>query len=270
MVENDRVLEVAIAAAQRAGEVLRHYWQNGVEMRQKQAQGGLSYDLVSDADIHAEQAVAEVIQQEFPDHTLLGEEALQGATNAEHLWIIDPLDGTNNFAHRIPHFAVSIGYCYRGEYQVGVIYNPIQEDWYTAVAGRGAFANGKRVAVDSAERLDQIIVGTGFYYDRGAMMHATLAAIAELFTAHIHGMRRFGAASLDLVAVGCGQFGGFFEYKLSPWDFAAGAVFVREAGGMITTAQGEPLPIASSGVLASNGKLHADLLEIVGRHATTF
>jgi myo-inositol-1(or 4)-monophosphatase len=269
------LLDLARRAAAAGGEVIRRYFHEGVAMRSKTeaepgaAEGGEqlgTFNLVSDADVEAEQRIGEVLRREVPDHALLGEESLQGPIDAEHLWVIDPLDGTNNFAHQIPHFAVSIGYYHRGEARVGVIYNPIREEWYWAVRGGGAWFNDRRQRVSPARELTEVLIGCGFYYDRGVMMRATLEAIAELFQRHVHGIRRFGTASLDLVQVGGGQFGGYFEYQLSPWDFAAGRLFVEEAGGRITDARGGPLPLAASSVLASNGHLHEAILEVTARH----
>ncbi len=255
-------LLVAEKAARAGGDVIARYFHDGVAMRCKDVA-----NLVSDADIEAEQAIVATIRQSFPDHAMLGEESHQTAdVQAEHLWIIDPLDGTNNFAHRIPHFAVSVAYYRRGQPHCGVIYNPLRDDWYTVIKGQGARHNGQPARVASHERLDQSLIGVGFYYDRGAMMEATLAAIGDLFRAQIHGIRRFGTASLDLCMVGDGQFGAYFEYELSPWDFAAGRLFVEEAGGLVTTARGEALPLARTCILASNGPLHAPTLEIVRRH----
>ncbi len=264
------ILNVAETAARTGGAILRRYFQNGVTIRDKSSGGGKSYDLVSDADEESETAVAQTIRDAFPTHELLGEESLQaGDIKADHLWIIDPLDGTNNFAHGIEHFAVSIGYYERGEAMVGVIYNPIRDDWFTTVRGEGAFRAGRRVRVSDAESLGRSMIGCGFYYDRGAMMRSTLAAIEDCFSHHVHGIRRFGTASLDLCMVGCGQLEGFFEYNLSAWDFAAGALFVREAGGRISDARGGELPIGSSSVVASNGRLHEALVEITTRHYPT-
>ncbi len=270
MIDHQSLVAVARHAAVEAGSILRKYWNDGVEMRTKVSQGGVSFDLVSDADLESEQTIATVLRTAFPDHALLGEETLAGAVDAEHLWVIDPLDGTNNFAHRLPHFAISIAYCYRGRPEVGVIYNPVRDDWYISVRGEGATHNGVTVRVANATSLDQVLVGCGFYYDRGAMMRATLEAIAELFGQHIHGIRRFGTASLDLAQVGCGQYGAFFEYQLSPWDFAAGMLFVEEAGGQITTATGTPLTMQKTSVLASNGALHPSMLAIVAKHFQSF
>lgn len=258
-----RELEVARQAAKAGGEILAGYFRQGVEMRTKQA-----CDFVSDADVESERAIIDVIRSAFPDHAILGEEgqAADSATidtDAEFLWVIDPLDGTTNFAHDIPHFAVSIGYYERGTPTLGVIYNPARDDWFHAVRNAGAFANDIQVTVADHVTLSDSLIGVGFYYDRGAMMEATLASIRDLFQQKIHGIRRFGTASLDLCQVGCGQFGAFFEYELSPWDFAAGRLFVEEAGGRVTNCRGAELRLAKSSVLASNGKLHDSVLKIV-------
>lgn len=261
------VLRHATAAARTGGEILRRHFEQGVTMRNKSADGGKAYDLVSDADEESERAIAKLLRDVYPDHELLGEESLQGGdASAEHLWIIDPLDGTNNFAHRIEHFAVSVAYYQNGLAMAGAVYQPMHDCLYTAVLGGGAMRNGTPVRVSDADSLGQAMIGCGFYYDRGAMMRATLAAIEDCFSHEIHGIRRFGTASLDLCMVGSGQLEGFFEYNLSAWDFAAGALFVTEAGGQITDAHGKPLPIGSSSVVASNGRLHNALTEITHRH----
>jgi myo-inositol-1(or 4)-monophosphatase len=147
------------------------------------------------------------------------------------------------------------------------VLNPARGDLFTAVAGEGAHYNGKRASVSPAGQLSEVLVGVGFYYDRGAMMEATLAAVGDLFRRQIHGIRRMGTAALDLCQVGVGWYGGFFEYQLSPWDFAAGRLFVEEAGGRVTTGRGDALPLSKISVCASNGKLHEAMLEIVrSRH----
>ena len=253
------VLTVAREAAEAAGRILEDYFHNGVVMRTKSA----SVDLVSDADVNAERAVANVIRQHFPDHSILGEEENSDSVDSEHLWIIDPLDGTTNFAHGIPHFAVSIAYYHLGAAQVGVVFNPIRGDWYTAQKDDGAFHNDRPLQVTTSECLDEVVVGTGFYYDRGATMEATLASIDRLFKQQIHGIRRFGTASLDLAMVAAGQFGAYFEFQLSPWDFAAGRLLVEEAGGVATTCKGEPLPLQKTSMLAANPALHASILPLL-------
>jgi len=255
-------LQVAFEAAEAGARVVMDYFERGVLMRQKSD----AFDLVSDADLHSEQAIAKTILAGFPDHAILGEEENTGSIAAKDLWIIDPLDGTNNFAHRIPHFAVSIAYYRDGEAVCGVVVNPVHNDWYWASRGSGAFHNGRRLAVNGQERLDQTMVGVGFYYDRGAMMEATLKSIHDFFKQQIHGVRRFGAAALDLCQVADGLFGVFFEYQLSPWDFAASRLILEEAGGKISDGRGDVLQLAKSSVLASNTLLHPAALEIVRRN----
>ncbi len=258
-------LQIALEAAAKGAEIVLDYYNRGVEMRSKEGEG--SYNLVSDADVDSEQAIARSIAAAFPTHAILGEEEQSGSIRSEHLWIVDPLDGTNNFAHRIPHFAVSIAYYHHGQAQCGVVVNPARGDWYWATLGGGAFHNGRQLHVNRHQRLDQTMIGCGFYYDRGAMMESTLAAIHAFFKQQIHGIRRFGAAALDLCQVADGMYGAFFEYQLMPWDFAAGRLILEEAGGRISTGLGGPLPLSKTCLLASNTCLHEAALAIVaGNH----
>lgn len=260
------ILGAAVSAATAGGHVLHRYWHDGIELRDKSEIGGKTYDLVSDADLESQSVIANLIAGVYPDHELMGEEDLAGDIEAEHLWVIDPLDGTNNFAHRVPHFAVSVAYYRGGTPMVGVVHNPISGDTYTAQRGGGATHNGHPIKAASIDDLSRSLIGCGFYYDRGEMMRSTLSAIEEFFTHDIHGMRRFGTAALDLCAVASGLFGVFFEYKLSPWDFAAGQLIVTEAGGKVTDARGEPLGLVPSSVLATCSGLYDDALAITGKH----
>lgn len=254
-------LMLAKKAAAAAGKILQHYFCAGVEVQTKE-----SYNLFSVADLEAERAVVSLIHSRFPSHAIIGEEEQQGDETAEHLWIIDPLDGTNNFVHHIPHFAVSIAYYRAGVPQAGVVFNPIRNDFYAAAKGQGAFANGKQVRVSDERTLDKTLVGLGFYYDRDKMMEATLVSLRDLMHQRVHGVRRMGTASLDLAQVGCGMFGAYFEYELQSWDYAAGRLFVEEAGGRVTDCRGGELPIARTSILATNGLLHDAVLEIVRRN----
>ena len=257
-----REMTVARQAARAGGEVVARYFREGVAMRSKDVS-----NLVSDADVESEHAIVGVIRHAFPDHEVLGEEAHAGDTSAEHLWVVDPLDGTNNFAHHIPQCAVSVAYYRAGVPQVGVIFNPIRDEWHEAERDRGATFNGAIARVGEEDRLDQALVGVGFYYERGAVVTATLDAIGILKRREkIHGIRRFGSATLDLCMVGLGMLGAYFEYTLAPWDFAAGRLFVEEAGGRVTTCTGNPLPLAQSHILASNGRLHDAMLAVVRAH----
>lgn len=257
-------LQTAIEAAQAAGEIILSYFAAGVAATNKTVDRE-SQGLVTEADLQAEQEIIRTIQDRFPGHCFLAEESGGRDRSADHLWVIDPLDGTNNFAHGIPFFAVSIAYLEQQETRCGVIYNPLSGDLFVAEKGRGAFQNSRRVSVNQHQHLHKTMIAVGFYYDRGDMMRRTLRTIESLFENQVHGIRRMGAASLDLVQVGLGCFGGYFEYTLSPWDFAAAKLFVEEAGGMVTTCAGQPLELKKSSVLASNKLLHQELLNIVNR-----
>ena len=255
------ISELAEAAAQQAAQILRdkfHSSSLGVKAK------GPS-DLVTEADLAAEKAIVDLIRESFPTHSILAEESHTAEANAEHLWVIDPLDGTTNFVHGVPHVAISIAYYESGIPKAGVVCNPIRDDWYIATAGNGAFANGQRVNVSDSP-LNESLVAAGFYYDRGNMMRSTLLAVQELFEQQIRGIRRMGTAALDLCMVGTGQFGAFFEYQLSPWDFAAGRLFVEEAGGAVTTCRGDALPLAVTSVLAASPTTAADVATVVSKH----
>jgi myo-inositol-1(or 4)-monophosphatase len=254
-------LAVAVEAAFEAGKIVADYFVKGTTIRTKE-----SYNLVTDADVNAEHCIAEIVRKHFPTHSILGEEGHEADVNSEHLWVVDPLDGTNNFAHQIPHFAVSIGYYFQGVAQVGVIVNPVTSDWFFTVRDQGAWYRNKKAKVSDEPTLEKTMIGIGFYYDRGIMMEATLTAIRDFFRQNIHGVRRFGTASLDLCQVGLGRYGAYFEYQLHPWDFAAGRLFVEEAGGVVTDCEGSVLPMARTSCLASNGLLHAASLDITKRY----
>ncbi|GAB5402631.1 MAG: inositol monophosphatase family protein [Aureliella sp.] len=256
-------LQVAAKAALAGSQIVLDYFERGVSMRSKDDEA--SYNLVSDADVKSEQAIAHSIRSAFPTHEIAGEEENVGDVTAEDVWVIDPLDGTNNFAHNIPHFAVCIGYYHREAATSAVVVNPVRGDWYYAVRGGGAFHNGQPLGVSNAKSLDEVMVGCGFYYDRGEMMRATLATVEAFFEQQIHGIRRFGTAALDLCQVASGQFGAFFEYQLAAWDFAAARLILEEAGGTITDARGQPLKLQTSSILASNTHLHAAALSITER-----
>ena len=259
----DPIYQTAHRAAEEAGAILRRLFRQEIAVSQK-----ASYNLVTEADVQAEQAIVDAIQNAFPDHVILGEESSESGGEAkynssEHLWIVDPLDGTNNFVHGVEHFAVSIAYYFRGQAEVGVVYQPMTNDFFVAKRGTGAFRNREPAKVSTCSELDESLLGIGFYYDRGAQMRATLAAMEQLYSQQIHGFRRMGTAALDLCMVGCGQLDGYFEFQLSPWDFAAGALFAQEAGGRVSDCQGKELPVGVSSIVASNSKIHEHVLRYV-------
>ncbi len=255
-------LDIAVQAAHAGGAVCLKYFEQDLDIRYKKA-----HDLVSNADIEAEEAIVSLIKNAFPGHAFLGEESHKDSLSSENVWCIDPLDGTNNFAHAVPHFAVSVAYYERGVAQAGAVFDPLRKELFTAENGKGAYLNGRAIHVSSAAALNQALAVTGFYYDRGEMMEATLRAIRELFQQEIHGIRRFGAASLDLCYVAAGRFDLYFEYALQPWDFSAGALIVQEAGGTVTTASGVSLPLDRTSILATNTLLHPYALSCIKKHA---
>ncbi len=252
--------KVAEEAAHLAGKIILQYFGSNHKTWTKDTQS----NLVTEVDLKAEKAIVSHIQQNFPGHSFLAEESWRDSLNSEHLWIIDPLDGTNNFANRIPHFCVSIAYAQKGEVLLGVIYNPVSLDLYVAEKGKGAFCNGEKIQVSPAKNLSESVIGTGFYYERGVVLENTLTALLKLFQNGIQGMRRFGSAALDLCFVAQGSFGAFFEYKLMPWDFSAGALIVEEAGGKVSDCLGRPLSLEKeAGVVAASPFLYAELMKTI-------
>jgi myo-inositol-1(or 4)-monophosphatase len=252
------ILGCAIDAARAAGTILLSNFKtvHAVEKTKN--------NLVTEADLECEEAIAAVIGKKFPEHAILAEERRTNADIlSEHLWIIDPLDGTNNYAHAIPHFCVSLAYAERGEVMAGVVFDPMRNELFTAKKGGGAFLNGQGITVARTGRLAESIITTGFYYDRGNLMKKTLAAIHDLFRVDIRGIRRMGSAALDLCWVACGRFDGYFEYRLSPWDFAAGMLLVSEVGGKCSDREGKDLTLTSKSAIVSNGKIHEEFLRIV-------
>lgn len=252
-------LEVAIKAAKAAAEVLASFAGNAAVSEKLSSQ-----NLVTEADIAAETLISEIIGQTFPQHKILGEEGgAAGGDDVESLWVVDPLDGTNNYAHGIPQYSVSIAYYHLGQPQVGVVLDPNRDELFHAVVGEGTFLNGKPTSTSSATTLADSIVATGFHYDRGEMITKTLSAIESLFHSNIRGVRRLGSAALDLAWVACGRLEGYFEYKLSPWDYAAGALLVSESGGDCLDKYGVPIKLHAGSAIATNGKITDDFLNSV-------
>ncbi len=253
------VLQLATEAALTAGKLILSL-QGKAEVRYK----GSSYNLVTKADKESENAIVSMIRSSMPDSIVMSEETLwQQNIMAERLWIIDPLDGTNNFAHSIPHYCVSIAYAEKGSVKAGVIYDPNRDEMFTAESGMGAFCNGEKISVSQSKSLKESVIATGFYYERGEMMQNTLFSIFQLLNENIQGIRRMGSAALDLSWVACGRYEGYFEYMLSPWDFAAGMLLIKEAGGVFTDRDGNDVGLCSQGVVCSNKYLYKEFLKKV-------
>jgi myo-inositol-1(or 4)-monophosphatase len=249
-------LDIATEAATAAGAVLQHFWGNLADIQEKGRPG----DLVTEADRAAEKAVLEVLHHHVPQHAILTEESGQfGDRHDEFLWVIDPLDGTTNYAHQYPCFAVSIGLLINGQPQVGVIYNPIHQELFRAAQGLGATLNDRPIQVSKTTELGKSLLVTGFAYDRHHTADNNYAEFCYL-THLTQGVRRGGSAALDLAYVACGRLDGYWERGLSPWDIAAGIVLVQEAGGNVTAYTGSPIQIAGGRLLATNGQIHNSLM----------
>jgi myo-inositol-1(or 4)-monophosphatase len=246
--------EAAREAARRAGTMLH---QNIDAPNPVHFKGEVN--LVTDCDTEAQKIIFDYLYGLFPDHGFLAEEGLTRETGSDFLWIIDPLDGTTNFAHRFPVFSVSIALQEGDEVRVGVVYDPTREEMFGAVQGEGARLNGRKLAVSTTAELRRSLLATGFPYD----IHRTRDNINHFldFITRAQAVRRCGSAALDLCYVASGRFDGFWEKKLNPWDVAAGGLIVREAGGLTTDLEGTPMKAAVPDVLASNGLIHRQMLE---------
>ena len=249
---SNQFLEAAVETAIEAGGVLLCEFHRPAKISYKG-----EADLVTEADRHSEEAIVGRLRKSFPKHTILAEEGGVQEGDARYRWIVDPLDGTTNFAHGYPCFAVSIGLEEAGEMLVGVIYQPITKELFTGARGEGAFLNEKRIGVSSVEHLSTSLLATGFPSTKRT--HSPNIHYYWNFTLRSHGVRRDGSAALDLASVACGRFDGFWEFGLHPWDTAAGVLLVREAGGMVTNFSGQPYRLGDHEILASNGRIHAEM-----------
>jgi myo-inositol-1(or 4)-monophosphatase len=251
----NQFLEVAVETAIEAGGILLSEFEHPAKISYKG-----EVDLVTQADRRSEDAIVGRLRTYFPRHTIVAEEGSGQAGDPSYRWIVDPLDGTTNFAHGYPCFAVSIGFEEAGELQVGVIYQPITKELFTASRGEGAYLNEKRIQVSNIDRLSTSLLATGFPSTKRAR-NPNIHYYWN-FTLRSHGVRRDGSAALDLASVACGRFDGFWEFGLHPWDTAAGVVLVREAGGVVTNFSGQPYHPGDYETLASNGRIHTELRQV--------
>lgn len=256
MVDWRPYLEAAREAAWHAGTMLRR---NLDEANTVFFKGEV--DLVTNCDHAAQKIIFDYLVGLFPDHDFLAEEGLSLEKGSPFQWIIDPLDGTTNFAHRFPIFCVSIALRHEEDIAIGVVYDPTREETFWAVRAEGSFLNGRRLAVSETDQLSHSLLATGFPYD----IRQTGDNIGHFtdFVTRAQAVRRCGSAALDLCYVASGRFDGFWEKKLNPWDVAAGALVVREAGGRTTDFQGSPMRTTFRDVLASNGRIHEQMLDIL-------
>jgi myo-inositol-1(or 4)-monophosphatase len=254
------ILNVMIKAAYRAGKSLKRDL-GEVEHLQVSVKGPRNF--VTAADRKAEEIVREELAKARPDYGFLGEEGgIREGTDKTHRWIVDPLDGTTNFLHGIPHFAVSIGLEREGVMVAGLVYNPANDDMFLAERGKGAFLNDKRIRVAARQRLAEAVVACGLpHYGRGDLALARHEIAAA--QAHYAGLRRYGAAALDLAWVAAGRLDAYWERDLSPWDVAAGILLVREAGGFVTDIEGGDAIFSKKQIVAGNDTMHKELLKLL-------
>lgn len=248
-------LEVAVETAIEAGSILLSEFDHPAKISYKG-----EVDLVTQADRRSEEAIVGRLRHYFPEHSIVAEEGGGQEGDGRHRWIVDPLDGTTNFAHGYPCFAVSIGFEDAGELVAGVIYQPITKELFTASRGEGAYLNEKRIQVSTIDRLATSLLATGFPSTKRAR-NPNIHYYWN-FTLRSHGVRRDGSAALDLACVACGRFDGFWEFGLHPWDTAAGVLLVREAGGVVTNFSGQPYRPGDYETLASNGRIHTELRQV--------
>jgi myo-inositol-1(or 4)-monophosphatase len=255
--EMDRITQVAIRAAYSAGEVLKRHFGHLDSVEKKGA-----IDLVTAADVESEKTIFKEIQSVFPDHTILAEESGLHQGHPENCWIVDPLDGTTNFAHNLPIFSISIAFSHHQETRIGVVFNPISGELFTAAFGQGAQLNHRPIEVSSTPTMEESLLVTGFPYDLPDRITGLMQRFRNALCV-CQGVRRLGSAAIDLCYVACGRFDGFWEENLKPWDTAAGALIAQEAGGRITDFEGRPFDLEGKQILATNGHIHQEMIALL-------
>jgi myo-inositol-1(or 4)-monophosphatase len=244
-------LIAAASEAARAGGAVLMRMLGSTSMREK-GHG----NPVTEADYESQRVVCDLLRKAYPAHGIVGEENdLSSNRGAEYVWYVDPLDGTANYARGIPHFAVSVGCARNGTVVAGVVFDPCRSELFCAAEGEGATRNGHTIRVAACPSLDQAVISTGFYYDRGPLIRRTLAAIQRLYEHGMADMRRTGSAALDLSGLACGRLQGYFEYDLGIWDKVAGSLIAAEAGAVVRNRDGSPFSLENHGVIACGPEL---------------
>jgi len=257
------MLNVAIKAARRAGTVINRA---SLNLERLQVDRKQHNDFVTEVDKAAEAAIIETLSEAYPTHGFLAEETGSQNSGADHIWIIDPLDGTTNFIHGFPQYAVSIALAVNGVTQQAVVYDPTRDELFTATRGAGAYLDRRRLRVATQDRLANTLLGTGFPYRQDQDLETYLKIFAEM-SRQCAGLRRPGAAALDLAYVAAGRYDGFFESDLKPWDMAAGALLVTEAGGLIGNYRGEEGFLETGEVMCANPRIFAQMAQILSRYS---
>ena len=257
---SNQVEKVALEAANKAADIQNHYYETDLGFKHKG-----QYNLLTQADLESQEVIIEIISKDFPDHQILAEENEVGhqIDFSGPTWIIDPLDGTTNFAHRVPIFAISIGFMNKGEMQFGLVQIPRINETFLAHKGKGASLNGRQITVSKKENVKTSLLVTGFAYDRATAKNNNLELFGH-FEMNSLSVRRLGAAAADLAFVACGRFDGFWEMGLQPWDIAAGMLLVSEAGGTVTEFSNQEITdLWCKELIATNGKIHQEIIDKV-------
>ncbi len=259
------VFDTAVAAAREAGAFLLEGLGN---VRSIERKGGQMGNLVSEIDKGSEALIIRSIHAKHPGHDVLAEESGAHGSSSDYRWIIDPLDGTTNFLHGVPIFSVTIAVEFKGTLVAGVTFDPNRDELFTAERGAGAFLNGRKIQVTSASTLIESLMVTGFPYDLAERQDRPLEHFNN-FALAAQGIRRLGSAALDLAYVAAGRFDGYWEVSLNPWDVAAGALIVEEAGGKVSNLEGGPLDISRPQIIATNGKIHDACVDMLSHGLTS-
>jgi len=257
------MLTIAVKAARRAGNMIHRASENLDHLTVTKKSHA---DYVSEVDRVAEQTIIETLLGAYPSHAILAEES-GGQGDSEYVWIIDPLDGTTNFLHGFPQYAVSIALQHKGVLSQAVIYDPTRNDLFTATRGHGAYRNDRRLRVSKRKELADCLIGTGFPYTRFEHLDAYMAILRDMMQ-NTSGLRRPGSAALDLAYTAAGRYDGFFETGLKPWDIAAGCLLIIEAGGMVGDLQGNDTYLKSGHICAGNPDIYPQLLKVIAPHLT--
>jgi len=256
----DELREVLLDATKEAGKIILQYFDGVFEINHKE---GIN-NLVTEVDKHAETRIIEVIRDKFPHHSIISEEVGELMKPSEYQWIIDPIDGTVNFAHGVPICCVSIGLMHNSSLLLGAVYNPMMNELFFAEKGKGATLNGKPIHVSANNNFRTAFLVTGFPYNWPADSAEHPIKVFERIVLEGLPVRRLGSAAIDLCWVACGRYDGFWEYNLQPWDCAAGYLIVEEAGGRVTDFGGKEYDVFDKETLATNGLIHGDMLRVIG------
>ena len=265
MISTAELLEFTKSISIRAGEILNTNFGKIHYIKDKSS----AIDLCTNADIESEKFITESILKEFPNHSIIAEEGYGKQTNSDYRWVIDPLDGTTNYTHNLPIFSVSIGLQYKEETILGVVYNPAVDKLFHAIKNEGAFMNDNKISVSSSNTLSESLIVTGFPYLHDKKWDVSFSIFKDFYS-KTQGVRRLGAAALDLCFVAMGRFEVFYEFNLKPWDICAGSIIAEEAGALVTDWDGSKYPESGERIIASNKHVHKEALKILKTNSSIF